>query len=368
VASASFASCILLFAVLAPTGPGAVSSGPVPEACDVKPLSLPERVAQTIMMGIPATNLGPEAAGLVARYAGAVVLQQTNVRDVAQLSALTRTLHQTGRHRLLVAVDEEGGRVSRLGAQGVSTLLPAPRTLAASRSPEEVRRLGARIGAELRKLGIDWNLAPVLDVTDAPVETVIGDRAYGGDPQTVTAFGRAFAAGLAEAGLLTTGKHFPGHGATAVDSHETLPTVTGPVEALGEHVLPYREVHPVLDSVMTAHVTFTALDPDRPASLSPAVTRLLREDVGFGGLVITDALEMDAITERWTIPEAAELALRAGADMVLVGPWQHVEGTAARLVDAVRAGRVPQWRLDQAADRVLTLKGYDPSTAACLLA
>jgi beta-N-acetylhexosaminidase len=366
---ASFSLPILVFAAVAPSAePPATVAAPFVEECAVEPLSLSERAAQTIMMGIPGQGLGEGAADLVARYAGAVIIQGYNVRDATQLAALTRALHETGRRRLLVAVDEEGGRVSRLGAKSVATELLPARELAASRTTDEVRRLGSTLGAEMRELGMDWNLAPVLDVSDAPDETVIGDRSYSADPETAAAYAAAFAEGLAGAGILTTGKHFPGHGATATDSHETLPTVDAPRDELDGHLLPYLRLEPELDSVMTAHVLFTALDGRWPASVSPSAIRLLREEIGYQGLVITDALEMDAISERWSIPSAAELAIRAGSDMVLVGPWREVAGAVRGLVRAVGDGSLPAQRLDEAAGRVLALKGYPSSTVGCLLA
>jgi beta-N-acetylhexosaminidase len=365
---ASFTVPLLLFAVFGPSPMGRAPAASLAMECPMRPLSLRERVAQTIMMGIPGQRLGRGAVDLIARYAGAVILQGHNVRDTTQLSALTRALHRKGPRRLLVAVDEEGGRVARLGAKGVATEVPSARAAASSMSADEVRGLASTLGADLQELGIDWDLAPVLDVTEAAADTVIGDRSFGADPDVVAEYGLAFAEGLASRGVLVTGKHFPGHGATAIDSHRKLPVVDAPTEALAVHVAPYLEVHPQLDAVMTANVKFTALDPKYPASLSPAAIRLLRDDVGFQGVVITDALEMDAISERWTIPEAAELALRGGADMVLVGPWGQAAPTSDRLVRAVRRGVIPAARLDQAAGRVLALKGYPSAEIGCLLA
>jgi beta-N-acetylhexosaminidase len=365
---ASFCLPILVFAAVAPSTAPRTAAAPFVEECAVEPLTLADRAAQTIMMGIPGQSLGGGAADLVTEFAGAVIIQSNNVRDTTQLAALTDALHEAGRRRLVVAVDEEGGRVSRLGAKSVATGLPAARELAGSRTTDEVREMAAALGGEMRDLGFDWNLAPVLDVTDAPAETVIGDRSYSADPQTAAAYAEAFALGMEDAGMLTTGKHFPGHGATDTDSHETLPTVKASRETLAEHILPYTQLHSQLDSVMTTNVLFTELDPRRPASLSPPVLGLLREEVGYRGVVITDALEMDAIAERWTIPEAAVLAIAAGSDMVLVGPWREVPATARDLVRAVRDGDIPAERLDEAAGRVLTLKGYPSSTVGCLLA
>jgi beta-N-acetylhexosaminidase len=390
VGRAGFGVSLLLFALVAPAttprperdlvtealsgsagGPPALIT-PTPattpgNGCRREPLTLLERAGQVVMAGVPDAK-ATSATLAVARMVGAVVLQGHNVEDAQQVASLTAALHRAGHHRLLVAVDEEGGRVSRLGEEGILPHLPNARTLAASVGPAEMRELGRRLAEGLLELGIDWNLAPVLDMTAADATSVIGDRSYGADPETVARYGRAFAEGMAAAGVLTTGKHFPGHGATAVDSHRTLPVVGLPLDALEPHILPYREALPVLHTVMSAHVLFTALDPDRPASLSPAATRLLRSDIGFRGVLITDALEMDAVTARWPVPEAARLAVAAGADMVLVGPWDMVEPTIKRLAQAVRADRLSGTRLDQAVGRVLALKGYPPKAVDCLLA
>jgi beta-N-acetylhexosaminidase len=382
---AAFGVSLLVFAVFAPatlpSGSPEVLPGALPEAsrgpgegpdtdvagCRGDPLTLRERIGQTIMVNIPGTAPGGTIAS-VTGTAGAVVLQGHNVTGANQLAAFTTALHRAGRIRLLVAVGEEGGRVSRLGEEGIVSHLPSARMLAAGRTVEEVRDLGQALGDRMRELGLDWNLGPVLDVTSAAPGSVIGDRSYAGDAATVSAYGWAFAEGLAAGGVLTTGKHFPGHGATAVDSHETLPVVKTSMGALEEHVLPYRDALPALDAVMMANVQFKALDPHRPASLSPAAVGLLRQNLGFRGVVMTDALEMDAITERWTVPQAAEMALGAGADMVLLGSWTFMAPTIRRLVQAARTGRLPVTRLDEAAGRVLAMKGYPTGQVDCLLA
>jgi beta-N-acetylhexosaminidase len=382
---AAFGISLLLFAVFAPAtmpsgapevlrgtlaeGPASqgLGEGPDVAGCRGDPLTLRERIGQTIMVNIPGTALSGTTAS-VTSTAGAVVLQGHNITGADQLATFTTALHRAGRIRLLVAVGEEGGRASRLGEEGIVTHLPSARRLAAGRTVEEVRDLGQALGDRMRELGLDWNLGPVLDVTSAAPGSVIGDRSYGGDAATVSAYGWAFAEGLAAGGVLTTGKHFPGHGATAVDSHETLPVVKISMDALEEHVLPYRDALPALDTVMMANVRFKALDPDRPASLSPATIGLLRQDLGFRGVVMTDALEMDAITERWTVPQAAEMAIGAGADMVLLGSLTLMAPTMRRLVQAARTGRLPTSRLEEAAGRVLAMKGYPTGQIDCLLA
>lgn len=345
---------------------------PVPAAraaVSCEPMTLRERVAQTVMTGLPETKADRQTRALVRRHAGSVVLLGRNVASARQLRRLTRDLRESAPTRLLVAIDEEGGRVARLGEKGIVDHLPSARQLARTHTPRQIRRLGERLGQQMLAVGMDWNFAPVLDVADADRDTVIGDRSYSGDPDVVAAAGRAFARGLREAGVMTTGKHFPGHGRTTVDSHEQLPTVTATRrQLLRRDVRPFVAALPDLDAVMSAHVRYTALDERRPASLSPAATRLLRRDLGYRGLLITDALEMGAVTQDRTIPQAAEQALRAGADVLLVGDWRATPELTTRLVRAVRAQRVDRARLDQAAGRVLAAKGYGPARIDCLLA
>jgi len=331
-------------------------------------LTLRETAAQTVMTGIPGTRADDTTVRLVERHAGSVLLLGRNVDNAEQLRRLTRTLRRNARAGMLVAVDEEGGRVSRLGEKGIVTRLPSARTMARTRTPRQIRRAGVRLGRQMSEVGIDWNFAPVLDVASAHRNTVIGDRSYSGDPAEAAAAGAAFAAGLQAGGVMTTGKHFPGHGRTTVDSHESLPTVDASLRQLRRRDLkPFVRALPSLDAVMSAHVRYTALDRKRPASLSKAATRLLRRDLGYDGLLVTDALEMGAITSRWTVPQAGEQALRAGADVLLVGDWWRTPKVTDRLVRAVRAERVSRARLDQAAGRVLTAKGYRPAMVDCLL-
>ena len=335
---------------------------------DCRPLTRRQRVAQTVMTGIPSTQMTDRTVRLVTRHAGTVVLFGRNIDNADQLLRLTRGLRRNAPKRMLIAVDEEGGRVARLGEKGIVDRIPAARTLARTRTADQIRRIGRRLGNQMTAVGVDWNLAPVLDVADADRNTVIGDRSYSGDPAVVARAGGAFARGLRSAGVLTTGKHFPGHGRTTVDSHETLPTVHASLsQLLRRDVRPFKENLPVLSSVMSAHVRYTALDDKNPASLSRAATRLLRERLGYDGLLITDALEMGAITSRRSIPGAAEQALRAGADVLLVGDYTATARVTDRVTEAVRRGRVGVPRLKAAAGRVLAAKGYSDERIDCLL-
>lgn len=361
---------VLAAALLVALAPGTVTAPELRARASTvtcEPLGLRQRAAQTVMTAVPGTRMSAHTRRLVAGNAGAVLLLGDNVRSARQLHRFTTAMRRAAERRLLVAVDEEGGRVARLGEKGIVDHLPSARRLAQTRTPRQVRHLGLRLGRQLRQVGIDWNLAPVLDVTAASDSSVIGDRSYGGTARTVARYGRAFANGLRAGGVLTAGKHFPGHGRTSTDSHESLPTVTASISQLRRRdIRPFREALPTLDAVMSAHVRYPALDRHRPASLSSAVTRLLRQDLGYRGLLVTDDLEMGAITERWTVPAAAEMALRAGADVVVVSGWWHAGDVVGRLRRAVIDGRIPRHRLDRAVSRVLEAKGYTPGKIACL--
>ena len=359
------ASVLALVACLLAAPAGAE---PAAAAAGCQPLSLRATAAQTVMTGIPTTWANETTVTLVQRHAGTVVLLGRNVRNAEQLLRLTGRLRQHAPARMLVAIDEEGGRVARLGEKGIVTRISSARRLAATRTPEEIRGIGARLGRQMAAVGMDWNFAPVLDVASASADTVIGDRSYSGNPAVVAAAGAAFAQGLQSAGILTTGKHFPGHGRTTVDSHETLPTVTASLEDLRRRdIRPFARALPAMDAVMSAHVRYTAIDRYRPASLSRGATRILRQELGYRGLLITDALEMGAVTSRWTVPQAAELAIRNGADIVLIGDYTRTPAATTRLVTAVREGRLTRTRLELSAAKVLRTKGYGEAAIDCLL-
>ncbi|MGM0818293.1 MAG: beta-N-acetylhexosaminidase [Actinomycetota bacterium] len=357
---------VALAIALVATAPPAA---PVEEGAACDPLDAREIAAQLVMSGVPGTAAGERAREVVARHAGSVVLMPPNVEGAGQVSELVAGLRSAAPAGLLVAVDEEGGRVARLGAVDAVERLPSARALADGGDPAEVERLATELGTDLAGLGIDLNLAPVLDVTGAAGGTVIGDRAYAADAERVARYGAAFAEGLRAGGVGAVGKHFPGHGRTTVDSHRTLPTVEASLEELrSTDLLAFRRALDHLDAVMTAHVVVTALDDELPASLSPAAHALLREDWGFDGLIVSDALEMGAIGQTWSLPAAAEQAIAAGADLALLaGPWWEAEAVTDRLVEAIDEGRLGRAAVHASVRRVLAAKGHGPEEATCLL-
>ena len=287
-------------------------------------------VGQLLWVGFDGTRVPAELrASLDAGRAGAVILFKRNLEisvapggvpqeviDLDALVALNRELHRGG---ALVAIDQEGGTVQRVRAP--ATMWPP--MLAHDQLPatEDVRvafEVGRALGDELRALGVDIDFAPVLDVHTNADNPVIGERAFGRDADTVTRRALAFARGLAAAGIIACGKHFPGHGDTDTDSHHELPRIDHDWARLEKvELAPFRAAaRAQLPMVMTAHVVFAALDRDRPATLSPEVIALLRDKLDFRGVIATDDLDMRAI--KIPAPEAALAAVRAGCDVLLL--------------------------------------------------
>lgn len=298
-------------------------------------------------------------AELRALAPGAIVLFGRNAGAPDALRALIAELRALATPAPLIAVDQEGGRVARIGAPVAQ--LPSAMAVGATRDVDACERLGTLLGRDLARLGISVDFAPVADLALDPANTVIGTRAYGSDPLLVARFAGAFARGLETGGVAGALKHFPGHGSTAVDSHVALPHV-----ALDEGTLRARDLLPFAAAisadaaqiVMVAHVVIEALDPQQPASLSPRIlTGLLRDELGFGGVACTDCLQMDAIARTPGTVAGAVAALAAGADLLLVSHSPALAREAAdAIATAVDAGTLPRERLLEAAQRVRALR------------
>lgn len=337
------------------------------QAASLEAMSLEQRVGQMVMAGFPGTEAGPEAEVLLAeRHIGGVILMGRNMTGGAQVRALTRQLQELAARSgapapLWIAADQEGGQISRVAG---TTLFPGGMALGAAGSEELAQAFGRETGRQLRALGIQVNFAPVADVNSNPDNPVIGARSFGEDPGAVAALAAAYARGLAETGVLAVGKHFPGHGDTELDSHIDLPTVPHQRQRLAEvELLPFRAlIEAGVPALMTAHVTFPAVDPTpgMPATLSqPVMTGLLREELGFDGILFTDALEMKAISDRFGSAEAAVRAVQAGADVLLVAwpaDWRMAVEVVSGLVEAVRAGSISEERINQSVERILAAK------------
>jgi beta-N-acetylhexosaminidase len=359
LASAQDAPAVAGAAVVEPT------AAPTAEP-PCQPAPLAERAAAVLVMGLPGVTAADEplAEELTQLGVGGVLITKTNVVDAEQIAALIEGLRAGSATPLLVTTDEEPGRVSSFGA--VLGRSSSARTLATRSTPLEVRTLMAELGAELSALGIDVALAPVADLDDGPAQGVIGDRSSSANPEIATRYVRAQADGLRQGGVMSAVKHFPGHGRSRVDSHASLADVdAGLDELLETDLVPFvDQIERDVPIVMLAHVAFPALGDDLPASLSPAAYELLR-DLGFRGVAMTDSLGMGAIHQRWDFPESAVLALAAGADALLATDGNHARRMRDAIVDAVRAGDIPEERLDEAAARMRLLAGGDPHALAC---
>jgi beta-N-acetylhexosaminidase len=312
------------------------------------------------MVGIPGPELDAETRAFLAERAiGGVVLFRRNVRDPETLAALTRDLHAITPDRpMLIAIDQEGGRVTRLGEP--FTQFPPAALVGTAGSPHLAYRAGAAVGEELRAVGIDADFAPVLDVHSNPRNPIIGDRAFASHPRLVARMGISFAHGLQRTGTITVGKHFPGHCDTDVDSHLDLPVVRKPLAELERtEIFPFRRaIQEGIDALMTAHVLYPALDPAHPATLSRRILHdLLRERLHFRGVVFSDDLEMNAVSERYGPGEAAVGALEAGCDALL---FCEKRDRAEQALDALQHGAerrsFVRARLEEASTRLETLR------------
>jgi beta-N-acetylhexosaminidase len=340
-----------------------VPAAPVPTVCgDIASMSLREKLAQLLMVGV---QNGSDARAVVAdhRVGGIFIGSWTDLSMLTD-GSLPGIGAVAGPLALAVSVDEEGGRVQRLAPLIGSQ--PSARVLAATHTPAEVRDIAFQRGQAMRGLGITVDFAPVVDVTAAADDTVIGDRSFGSDPAVVTEYAGAYAQGLRDAGVLPVLKHFPGHGHGSGDTH-TGAVVTPPLADLqGSDLVPYRTLTaqaPV--AVMVGHMQVPGLSGGDPASLSPAVYNLLRGGgyggAPFGGLVFTDDLSsMAAINQRYGVAAAVLRALQAGADVALWVTTAEVPAVLDRLEQAVNAGELAPQRVDDAVSKLAVAKGRNP--------
>lgn len=322
----------------------------------VAAMTLEEKIGQMMMVSIPAPALSDgTAAWLASHHVGGVILLGKNVRDRAQTMTLTRDLQARGRAAsappLLVGVDQEGGIVSRF------RFLEEMRPQRELHNADAAYAAAAHRGAELRALGVNVNFSPVLDVAASP-DDFIAHRAFRGDAAAVAARGSAMIRGYHDAGIIAVPKHFPGHGGTRTDSHRTLPVVTRQGAAWDAHLLPFREaIAAGARIIMTGHLLIPARDPKYPASISRVFGRMLREDMGYAGVVMTDDLAMGAVGSAYALPDAAVAAAAAGADIILaVDVSGQYDGIYAALLAAAERGDLKTADINASVMRILALK------------
>ncbi len=333
---------------------------PVPRVCgDVTALATRDKLAQLLMVGV--RDADDARTVISSQHVGGIFIGSWTDLSMFTDGSLTDIAKNAGPLPLAVSVDEEGGRVSRLSS--VIGPSPSARVLAQTRSVDDVYGIALDRGHKMRGLGITIDFAPVVDVTNAPDDTVIGDRSFGSDPAVVTRYAGAYARGLRDAGLLPVLKHFPGHGHGSGDSH-TGGVTTPPLDELQhDDLVPYRTLvaeAPV--AVMIGHMQVPGLTGDQPASLSLAAVQLLRGGSGYGGppfdgpVFSDDLSSMAAINQRFGVPDAVLRTLQAGIDTALWVTTDEVPAVLDRLEKAVAAGELAMPAIDASLQRMAAVK------------
>jgi beta-N-acetylhexosaminidase len=296
---------------------------------------------QLIMIRLFGTELDAGTAAFIRANAvrGACLFRQ-NMTDAAQLTGFNAALLEAMGSNALIALDQEGGAVVR------SLWVPPPPSamaLGAADDPALAKEVGAAVARAVKAMGFNWNFAPVLDLNNNPRNPVIAERSFGADPMRAAELAMAWMDGSESEGVACCVKHFPGHGDTHVDSHRDLPLVDKPMAELERfEFAPFRAAAPHAPAVMTAHIVYPALDPHNPATMSRAIlTDLLRDKMGYQGVIITDGMDMHAIAHRYSAGQAAVNALVAGADMVMaIGSRETQEETLEAIAAAIADGRL----------------------------
>jgi beta-N-acetylhexosaminidase len=329
-----------------------------------------EKVGQLFMVYFDGTSLLPDLEKMITEYhVGGIIIFPHNLSTLSDLATLISQAQQAATSSepyipLFVAADQEGWPIWRLPSG--ATIFPSNMAVGATHSVEDARLMAQVMATEMKALGINMNLAPVMDVNSNPDNPIIGTRSFGSSPDLVSRLGTAMIETYQSNGVVATAKHFPGHGDTSVDSHLELPTIEHDLARLEAVELPpfQAAISVGVDCIMTAHIYVPALDdePNRPATLSPPILQgLLREQMGFQGLIATDSLGMLGITSRRDLPTATTLAFEAGADLLLFGhdpghPPSEQRAAYEQLLKLVEEGSIPMSRLDESVRRILRVK------------
>ncbi|MDD7793193.1 beta-N-acetylhexosaminidase [Clostridium sp. 'White wine YQ'] len=339
-------------------------------------MSLEEKIDQMIMLSIDEvvkdggrvkfTEMNEATKSFLSKHQLAgVILFKFNMIDKLQTEKLTKDIQNLSKvNKFFIATDQEGGRISKIPTENKTM---TAREIGNTKDPNNAYKAARIIGGDLKSLGLNLDFAPVMDVDTNPNNPIIGDRAFSNDPKIVGEFGVKFMEGLHSHGILATAKHFPGHGDTTGDSHKELVKVNQPLQRIENvELYPFKKaIENNVDMIMVGHIIVPALDDDKtPASLSKKMmTSLLKEKMGFKGVVITDAFDMKAITQNYEIKSAVVQAINAGADIILM-PVAVVPGENEKdyeelvrfIKEKVQAGEISESRINDAVTRILTAK------------
>lgn len=328
----------------------------------IKGMTLEEKIGQMVIVGFDGYAVNDAIRAMIRNYhVGGIILYSYNVQNSNQLLALVNTLKRVNAINgipLFISVDEEGGRVSRMPAE--LKKFPANAVIGSKNNGDLSYRIGKVIAEEIKAFGFNMDFAPVLDINSNPDNPVIGDRSFGPNPQIVSKLGVQTMKGIQAEGVIPVVKHFPGHGDTSVDSHVGLPVVNYDLNRLKSfELVPFAEaVKNGADAVMVAHILLNKIDPANPSSLSKAViTDILRGQLNFNGVVISDDMTMGAIVKNYDLANAAVKSINAGGDIVLVSRgYDNEVKVMDALKNAVLNGTISRQRLDDSVYRILKLK------------
>ncbi|MFD1030129.1 beta-N-acetylhexosaminidase [Metaplanococcus flavidus] len=333
-------------------------------------MTLHKKAGRLMIAGFKGLTISEEIKHLIHTYhIGGVILFGRNIGTPEEILELTRSLQAEAKAAgynvpLLISIDQENGVVRRLG-EG-TTIIPGAMLLGAAQDPAHARKAGELTGKELKALGINWNLAPVVDINNNPKNPVIGVRSFGENPEKVSELAKQSMLGMQDAKVMTTLKHFPGHGDTSVDSHLDLPVISHGLQRLhAVELVPFKDcIAAGADAIMSAHVYFPALEGEAnlPATLSRSViTGLLREELGFDGVVTTDCMEMDAIAKGIGTVNGSVKAVQAGVDLVMVSHMHDLQEQAIlKIAEAIENGDIEEAQVDRSIERINSMiANYD---------
>lgn len=330
---------------------------------DIKNLSLEQKIGQMLLLPIEGTELSPGTKEhLLKHKIGNFIYFAHNLTDYKSIRKLSDSLQQAAKEAsgipAFISADQEGGMVTR--AYSGATHYPSNMAITAAGMEDAVQEMSGMVARELKALGINLNHAPVLDVNNNPENPVIGIRAYSDNPETVASMATSYIRGLQKGGVLANAKHFPGHGDTYKDSHLALPSIAHDMDRLNSvELVPFKAaIADGVDSIMTAHIIFKAIDSKRPATLSPNVlTGLLRNKLGFKGLILTDSMTMNAIQDHYGLEKGCIMAINAGADILCMNADEAGQASSYKaILAAVNAGEIPIEKIDTAVERILKYK------------
>ncbi|HYE09929.1 MAG TPA: beta-N-acetylhexosaminidase [Patescibacteria group bacterium] len=342
------------------SAPKPIEKDPITE--QIKEMTLDEKIGQMIIAGIDGYEMNENEKGLIQNYhIGGFILFGRNIESPEQLCELNNSIkiaNSASKIPLILSVDEEGGRISRIPK--VIKNLPTNKAIGKINNEEFSYEIGLLLAEKVKAFGFNMNFAPVLDINSNPKNPVIGDRAFGSKVEVVSDLGVQTMMGIKFRGVVPVVKHFPGHGDTSVDSHVGLPSVDHDLERLKSfELIPFEKaINNGAESVMVAHILLPKIDADNPASLSSAViTDILRKQLNFEGVVITDDMTMGAITKNYDLAAAAVQAVKAGNDIILVAhKYENSLAVVKSLKEAVQTGDISEQRIDQSVYRILKLK------------